>query len=87
MKKLSRELANNELISLSNEVASMFYSKSYKKIKDREDYFKNKGYNIVEKAAGTGGVSSIKEDSSYYYVQIGCGHGKYNYASLIQISK
>lgn len=54
-----------------------------KKIADRE---KALGYeNIEEKAMGTGGVYQLRVISGFVYMQIGYGHGKWNYASVVRL--
>ena len=68
-------------------------SKSYKNVLNiiKENHFVNDRINqledeeITEKAIGTGGVGQMKIIKEYVYIQIGSGHGKWNYAKVVKI--
>ena len=56
-------------------------------VKDRvKELYKN-GYNIEECAMGSGGVGQIKTLKNEVRIQVGYGHGRYNYAKCVIINK
>jgi hypothetical protein len=54
-------------------------------VADRIKQLSDKGYQIVTRSMGTGGVLQEKRGRKCTYVQIGYGVGKYNYASAVKI--
>ena len=56
-------------------------------ISDRIKDLKVAGYFIKECSMGSGGVGQVKIMSDEIRVQIGFGHGKYNYAMCVILSK
>jgi hypothetical protein len=87
MKTIEFKTAPEVIQEIANRVYAISKEKKYRLVTRREKLFCEEGYNVVEKPAGTGGVGTIKECNNYYYIQISYGHGWYNYAKLIQISK
>lgn len=57
--------------------------KSYHFVNDRIDQLEDE--EITEKAMGTGGVGQMKIIKDNVYIQIGYGHGKWNYAKVVKI--
>ena len=55
-------------------------------VADRENELRKKGFNVAEKAMGSGGVGQINTLNSEIRMQIGYGHGKYNYAKCVIFS-
>lgn len=57
----------------------------HRKIVDRESELIELGYYVGEYAMGSGGKGSIKILKDEVRIQIGCGHGKHNYAKSVSI--
>lgn len=57
-----------------------------RRIADRESDIWRAGIMVVEKACGSGGVGSILPRRDAIYIQIGYGHGRYNYAKVAVIN-
>lgn len=72
-----------EVKKSSNYKKVMSIIKSHRLISKREEAI---GFDYIEeKAMGSGGVGQLKVINGLVYVQIGCGHGKWNYASAAKI--
>lgn len=57
---------------------------TYTKIDDRVRVLENLGFTIEEKPMGSGGVGQVKTmKSGETRIQIGCGHGRNNYAKCV----
>lgn len=72
--------ATNDLI---NEAKREFY------ISKREQIFAKAGYDVEEISCGSGGTWRVIEKASGKntgtWLQIGCGHGTYNYAKCVKL--
>ena len=55
-------------------------------VADRENELHKKGFKVAEKAMGPGGTGQIKKLKSEIRMQIGYGHGKWNYAKCVIFS-
>lgn len=56
----------------------------YRKIDERIKVLENLGFTIEEKPMGSGGVGQVKAmKSGEVRIQIGCGHGRHNYAKCV----
>jgi len=55
-------------------------------VADRENELRKKGFEVAEKAMGPGGTGQIKTLKSEIRMQIGYGHGKWNYAKCVIFS-
>lgn len=56
----------------------------FRHIDDRVKYLEDKGYTVSEKRMGSGGVGTIRQmNDGTTRVQIGYGHGRYNYAQCL----
>ena len=52
-------------------------------VSDRVNELRKKGYVVVERSMGSGGVGQIKVLKNEIRIQIGYGHGKHNYAMCV----
>lgn len=78
-----KELLLDDARKSSNYKKVMNIVNSYRLISEREQAI---GFdNIEEKAMGAGGVGQVKIINGFVYVQIGCGHTSWNYASVVKI--
>ena len=68
-----------------NEVKTII--SKHRLISDRVNELNKKGYVINECPMGSGGVGQIKTLTNEVRIQIGFGHGKYNYAKCVTIKK
>lgn len=56
---------------------------SVKTVNERTQILISKGYRVEERRMGSGGKGSIKTVAGETRVQIGYGHGSYNYAMCV----
>lgn len=57
----------------------------HRKIADRELELTELGYLVEDHAMGSGGRGSVKILEDQVRIQIGYGHGRYNYAKCVSI--
>lgn len=67
-----------------NEVKSII--SKHRLVCDRENELIKKGYTVNECSMGPGGTGQIKTLKSEIRMQIGYGHGDYNYAKCVIFS-
>jgi hypothetical protein len=58
----------------------------HKLVSDRENELIKKGYTTMECPMGSGGTGQIKTLKNEIRMQIGYGHGRYNYATCVIFS-
>jgi hypothetical protein len=61
--------------------------KANARVAKRENELLKKGFKVEERRCGSGGVGRIIEMKRETRVQIGYGHGKWNYASCVIVYK
>jgi hypothetical protein len=60
--------------------------KKHRLVADRENELRKKGFEVAENPMGPGGTGQIKTLKSEIRMQIGYGHGKWNYAKCVIFS-
>ena len=83
MDTVEKEVLLEEIKKSDNYKKVISIINSHRLISDREQAIGIN--NIEEKAMGAGGVGQIKLFKGFVYVQIGCGHTNWNYASAVKI--
>lgn len=56
-------------------------------IADRIKALEEIGFNVINKAFGTGGVGMIRQRKDGIYLQISCGMTRHNYAYAVRIGE
>lgn len=56
---------------------------SVRTISERTSILRSKGFRVEERPMGSGGKGSVKIVSGETRIQIGYGHGRYNYAMCV----
>ena len=85
MKTVNIHTSDIKLQNIQNEVYSV--CKKHRIVADRESELASMGYLVTEKGLRSGGVGQVKESKDSYFIQIGYGHGRYNYAKCVVVDK